>query len=283
MFKKISLMFVLALVLVFALTACGDSNNNDTPDEPEATVDESLTTITGVLIDASMHVITLQAPNGTTYTFAIDDDTEIIGSEVLGNTMSASFVGEYTSGVVAVAVMTISEIPDTSASGGKGSTGAAGAPQPKEPSPEDRIWYLTGTVTDVSMNQLQLLYEDGTTYTVLKDDNTQSDSGIVVGCVARVFHKGSLRNGMVATEIHFIADSPPPQGDPIFFLTGTVTDATMNELQLLYEDGNTYTILKDDDTRTDSGIEVGSVVRVFHKGGLQPQMLATEIRLISNP
>ena len=93
---------------------------------------------------------------------------------------------------------------------------------------------------------------------------------------------------MLAVEIQLI--SPPTQDGGgtsstedggIKYLTGTVTDASMNSLQLLYEDGNTYTILKDDNTKVDEGIVVGSTVRVYHVGVLADQMIATEIRLVS--
>jgi len=278
MFKKSSIILAIMLVLIFTLAACGQQATPDAGD--------SLSTKTGVLIEASMHVVSIQAPDGSTYTFGIDDDTDIQGSELLGNTMSISYHGEYKSGVIAVSITTVTEV-DHEASSGKGSTDDHGAPQTKEPTnPADKIWYLTGTVTDVSMNQLQLLYEDGKTYTVLKDDNTKVDSGIVVGCVARVFHKGGLKDGMLATEIHFISDAPPPAASPadtIWYLTGTVTDASMNGLQLLYEDGKTYSIIKDDNTRVDEGIVVGCIARVYHKGVLQDEMLALEIRLISDP
>jgi len=267
------------LVLGLALTACSDGNNNNTGSGG------TMSTKTGVLIEASMHVISIQAPDGSTYTFGINDNTVVEGSEILGNTMSVSYNGEYTSGIIAITITTITEVDQSGSSGSKGPTSAPGAPQPKEPaSTQETIWYMTGTVMDVSMNQLQLKYEDGKTYTVLKDDNTKVEEGIVVGCVARVFHKGSMRNGMVATEIHFISASPPADNpDAVFYLTGTVTDASMNQLQLLYEDGVVYTIIEDDDTRVDPGITVGSTVRVFHKEHLTEQMTATEIRLIANP
>jgi len=272
-------------VLSLALTACGGSTTNTTPDTPA----ETLSTKTGVLIEASMHVVSIQAPDGSTYTFGVDDNTTIEGSEVLGNTMSVSYNGEYSSGVIAVKIVTVTEAAQTSDSGGKGSTEAPGAPQPSNPpAAQDKLWYITGTVQDVSMNQLQLLYEDGNTYTVLKDDNTKTDSGIVVGCVARVFHKGTIKNGMVATEIQFISAPTQDGGGTtstadggVKYLTGTVTDASMNSMQLLYEDGNTYTIIKDDNTKVDEGIVVGSTVRVYHVGVLADQMIATEIRLVS--
>jgi len=285
MLKKCSFIIILVLVLGLVLTACSDGT---TADPVASEPDDSLSTKTGVLIEASMHVVSIQAPDGSTYTFGVNDDTDIQGSELLGNTISVSYMGEYSSGVIAVSIITITEV-DHESSTGKGSTDDPGAPQPKEPSSSDEtIWYMTGTVKDASMNQIQLLYEDGHTYTVLKDDNTKVDEGITVGCTARVFHKGRMVDGMVATEIHLISDSPPaaPHDDPdtIWYLTGTVTDASMNQLQLLYDDGGTtYTILKDDDTRTDPGIVVGSIVRVYHKGHLADQMLATEIRLMQKP
>jgi len=280
--KVITITLVLGLIL--ALTACGGNASNTTEDPVEA-----LSTKTGVLIEASMHVVSIQAPDGSTYTFGVDDNTTIEGSEVLGNTMSVSYKGDYYSGVIAVSISTITEAPQTSASGGKGSTDAPDAPQPSNPpAAQEKLWYITGTVQDVSMNQLQLLYEDGNTYTVLKDDNTKTDSGIVVGCVARVFHKGTIKNGMVATEIQFISGPTESGGGTsstadggVMYLTGTVTDVSMNSLQLLYEDGKTYTIIKDDNTKTDEGIVVGSTVRVYHVGVLADQMIATEIRLVS--
>jgi len=283
MIKKSSIIVAIMMVLLLALAACSSNE----PEEPA----ESVSTKTGVLVEASMHVVSIQAPDGTTYTFGIDDNTVIEGSEVLGNTVSVSYAGEYSSGIIAITIKTITEAAQTSDSGGKGSTDAPGAPQPKNPpATQEKLWYITGTVQDVSMNQLQLLYEDGNTYTVLKDDNTKTDEGIVVGCVARVFHKGSIKDGMLATEIQFISDAPADGGGTsstadggVMYLTGTVTDASMNSLQLLYEDGKTYTIIKDDNTKMDEGIEVGSIVRVYHVGVLADQMIATEIRYISGP
>jgi len=281
MLKKRLVVIAFTLILPVMLIACGGSATEATG--------EALSTKTGVLIEASMHVVSIQAPDGTTYTFGIDDNTTVEGSEVLGNTMSVSYNGDYYSGTIAVKITTVTEAAQTSASGGKGSTDAPGAPQPSNPpASQEKLWYITGTVQDVSMNQLQLLYEDGNTYTVLKDDNTKTAEGIVVGCVARVFHKGNIKDGMIATEIQLI--SPPTQDGGgtsstadggVMYLTGTVTDASMNSLQLLYEDGKTYTIIKDDNTKTDEGIVVGSTVRVYHVGVLADQMIATEIRLVS--
>jgi len=287
MLKKSFALVAIMLALMLVLTACANNAAEKPAEEPAEKPAEqpadTLSTKTGVLIEASMHVVSIQAPDGSTYTFGVDDNTDIEGSEVLGNTMSVTYAGEYTSGIIAITIMTVTEVDAAASSLSSGSTDAPGAPQPTNPpATQDTIWYITGTDQDVSMNQLQLLYEDGITYTILKDDNTKTDQGIVVGCIARVFHKGTIKNGMHALEIHLIKD-PAPSPDAIMYLTGTVTDATMNQMQLLYEDGKTYTILKDDNTKVDSGIAVGSIARVYHKGALADEMLALEIHLISAP
>ena len=270
MFKKIG---VFAFVCIFALlsAACGETVNRD----------NQVSTKTGVLIEVSAHVISIQAPDGTTYTFGVNDGTTVHGSEKLGNTVSVIHDGEYSSGVIASSVTTIAEV-DHESSSGKGSTDDPAAPQPKEPkSSDETIWYMTGTVNALSSNQLQLLYEDGHTYKVTIDSSTKVEHEVVVGCVARVFHKGRMVDGMVATEIHFISATPSDDPNTVWYLTGVVTEISETHLLLLYEDDKTYTINRDENTRSDPGIEVGTRVRVFHKGHLADEMLATEVRLAS--
>ena len=210
----ISLIFMTVLLLA----ACGSDADNNPENEllNELVVDpvDSLTTLTGILIEATLNAITIQMSDGTTYTFGIGDDTIIEGSEFLGNTLSVSFFGHYTYGIIADSVKTIIEV-DHAASEGKGSTNDQDAPQPSEPKPEEEtIWYMTGTVVDISADTMHLLYEDGKTYRVLFDENTKKDSGIVVGCVARVFRKGSMRDGMLAIEVQFISAAPTPAPAP---------------------------------------------------------------------
>ena len=272
MLKRIGVIaFVCIVTLVLA--ACSETVSSET-----VSSDDPLSTKTGVLIEVSAHVVSIQAPDGTTYTFGVDTNTTH-GTEKLGNTVSVTYSGEYSSGVIAVSVTTVTEV-DHESSPGKGSTDEPAAPQPKEPaSTDETIWYMTGTVKALSASQLQLLYEDGHTYKVTIDNHTKVEHDVAVGCVARVFHKGRMVDGMVATEIHFIADAPSDDPNTVWYLTGVVTEISETYLLLLYEDGKTYTIDKDDNTRADPGIEVGTRVRVFHKGHLSDEMLATEVRL----
>ena len=207
---KILVIFLFATTLLL-FAACG---GGDAADEPERTPDNSDNTSisikTGILIEASMREIVIQAPDGSTYVFGISNDTLIEGSEYLGNTMSVYYYGNYTPGIIAATVKTIVEV-DHDSTPDKGYITEPDAPQPKEPPAEDEtIWYLTGTVVDISATGLHLLYEDGITYSVMIDENTKKDSGLVAGCVARVFRKGRIRDGMLAIEIHYIAAAPTP-------------------------------------------------------------------------
>jgi len=259
---------VLALLLVI-LTACGSTDAGKD--------DGSLSTKTGVLVEVSQNVISIQAPDGTTYKFNVDNNTDIDGSVLLGNTVSVSFIGEYSSGVIADFVKVLEEA-DHSASSDKGSTGDTDAPQPREPSaPDETIWYMTGTVKEITASRLELLYKDGHTYIVTIDGNSKVDKEVVVGSTARVFHKGKMVDGMVATEIHFI----PPEVT-IWYFTGTVMDLTSTSLKLAYEDGHTYLVTIDNNTKIDKKVTVGCTARVFHTDKMEDGMVATEIHFISD-
>jgi len=261
------------------LTACSETPAGNTPVDPPGDPPDSLSTKTGVLIEVSAHVVSIQSPDGTTYTFGVNAETTVQGSELLGNTISVSHRGEYASGIIAVSITTIAEV-DHSSTPGKGSTGDTAAPQPKEPpAAHETIWYMTGTVKGLTSTELQLLYEDGHTYKVVINDKTDIEHGVVVGCVARVFHKGKMVDGMVATEIHFIAEKHSDDSSAVYYLTCVVTEISEHQLKLLYEDGKTYIIHKDSHTRSDPGIEVDTRVRVYHKGHLADEMTATEVRL----
>jgi len=266
--KFIVFISVLTLLLV-TLVACG---NNDAGKQ-----EDSLSTKTGVLVEVSQNIISVQAPDGTTYTFGVDANTAIEGSELLGNTVSVSFKGEYSSGIIAVSIRTITEVDHTGSSD-KGSTDDPDALQPREPSSTDEtIWYMTGTVKNITPSRLELLYEDGHTYIVTIDSNTKVDKDVAVGSTARVFHKGKMVDGMVATEIHFI-----PQEETIWYFTGTVKDLTSTSLQLLYEDGHTYSVVLDNKTKIDKKVVVGCTARVFHTGKMEDGMVATEVHFISD-
>jgi len=281
MLKKFCVIIVAVIMLALILTACSGNPASESPPSvnPPSEPAVSVSSKTGVLIEVSVHVVSIQAPDGSTYTFGVNEETTVQGSELLGNTITVSYRGEYSSGIIAVSITTVAEV-DHDSTPGKGSTDDPAAPQPKEPEPaHEKIWYMTGTVKGLTSNQLQLLYEDGHTYKVTIDNKTDIDKDVVVGCVARVFHKGRMVDGMVATEIHFIADKPADDSNTVWYLTGTVTDISEHQLLLLYEDGKTYTIIKDEHTRADPGIEIGTRVRVYHKGHLAEEMTATEVRL----
>ena len=193
---------IIAIILIFALTACGQGKS-----------DGSLSTKAGVLIEVTNFSINIQAPDGTTYKFGIDENTVIQGSENLGDTLEISFLGEYTSGIIATSIKTISPA-DTSAvhddgTPARGPTDHPDAPQPANPPASgEKMTYFAGTVTAFSPSSISVLFQDGNTYTLTIDPNAIIDPGITVGCKARVFHTGTLKSGIVTKEINLVEAAP---------------------------------------------------------------------------
>jgi len=105
--KYVITAFVLVVILSQAITACVKTPEPSTPLAQAPA--NAVSTKTGVLIDASMHTATIQAPDGSTYTFGIGDGTEYEGSKDLGETVSVSYDGEYIAGTVAISIITLDE------------------------------------------------------------------------------------------------------------------------------------------------------------------------------
>ncbi|MCL2628198.1 MAG: hypothetical protein FWD44_05845 [Oscillospiraceae bacterium] len=198
--KKRYTIIVIALVLIFALAACGQS--------------ESLSTKAGVLLEASNFSINIQAPDGTTYTFGVDDKTVIQGSENLGDTLEVSFLGDFTSGITAASIKTISQAETTAVhddgTPAKGTTDQQGAPQPAHPPASgEKMTFFAGIVTEFSSTSISVYFQDGNTYTLKIDPNAIIDPGITEHCKVRVFHTGTLKSGIVTKEINLV-EGPPP-------------------------------------------------------------------------
>jgi len=79
---------------------------------------------TGIVIEASMHALSIEAPDGTTYTFVTDDSTEFIGEgETLGDTVSVEYEGEYEQNILAIRIKavekaheeTVTSVPEATA------------------------------------------------------------------------------------------------------------------------------------------------------------------------
>lgn len=218
---------IIAIILIFALTACSQS-----------TPDASISTKTGVLIEATSSSINIQAPDGTTYKFTVDDKTVIQGSENLGDTLEVDYLGEYTSGITATSIKTLSPA-DTSAvhddgTPARGPTDNPDAPQPANPPASgEKMMYFTGVVYAFSSSSITVLYEDGNLYTLTIDPNAIIDPGIAVGAKVRVFHTGSLKSGIVTKEINLV-EAAAPSTDANFAEEGVTND----KLAQLVENGD---------------------------------------------
>ncbi len=263
--------------LALCICGCGATQSQSTP-SPEATQQAAETVKTGIVIEASMHNVTIEAMDGTTYSFTCDDSTEFTGSgENLGDTVSVEFDGEYEDHILAKKLQIIEKADEDVSSSAKEVTekevseksdDSASKSNAKSDSPK----YITGTVTDASMNNITVKWNDRN-YTILKTDKTSVEGDVAVGATVRVYHTGDIADGVEAIDISVVTPERP--SSDIKYITGTVVDASMNTI-VIENGGHRYSVLKDDDTKSDN-VAVGDTVRVYHKGSYSDGMVATSI------
>ncbi len=277
--------------LAFSVSACGTNQTQSVP-SPEVTqqaVSENVKT--GIVIEASMHNLTIEAMDGSTYSFISDDSTQFIGSsENLGDTVSVEYEGDYQSYTLAKKIQVIekadenvsasakevTETPDvkptaeSTESGNEQST--AQNEQSTTQNNQSTPKYITGTVVDASMNNVTVEW-NGRNYTILKTDKTTVEGDVTVGATVRVYHTGDIDDGVEAIDISVVA--PEITDSDIKYITGTVVDASMNTI-VIENGGHQYSVLKDDDTKSDN-VAVGDTVRVYHRGSYSDGMVATSI------
>jgi len=243
---------------------------------PTPTPEPVKQTKTGIVIEASMHTVTIEANDGSTYYFLVDDDTEVVGDgENLGDTASVEFEGDYIENVPATKIQVIKKADeDISAKGVEAQEPPAenGGTAPAPTTQPDTLKYITGVVKDAAMNNVTVEW-NGKDYLILKDDKTSVEGDIVVGATVRVYHTGDIADGVVAVDISVM--TPENTDNEVRYITGTVVDASMNSI-LIENDGHVYSVLKDENTKSDS-IAVGDTVRVYHKGSYADGMTATSI------
>ena len=264
---------VLAKTVTVDQKAAPEPTAAQTP-EASALEDSGPTTITGVVIEASLHTLMVAAGDGTTYSFLTDDATEVVGdSENLGDTVSVTFAGTYTENILAQKVVidqkaenpvakTAQEVTEPKTDGGNSG----------EADPDSELRYITAQVKDAAMNHVTVEWH-GQTYTVLKTDQTTVEGEITVGATVRVYHLGDIADEITAVDISVI--DPEPEAPEVKYITGTVVDTSMNSI-VISHNGQEYSVLKDENTKSDS-VFVGDTVRVYHKGSYADGMTATSI------
>ncbi len=291
--KKKKMIVSLAVCLLAAsLCACGASPREEAPEAPAPVSDPPTPTPTptpapdptepvrqtktGIVIEASMHTVTIEANDGSTYYFTVDDSTEFAGEgENLGDTASVEYEGDYMDNVPAIKIQVVRKADEDLAALGvevQESPAPEAEAAPASASQPDTLKYITGVVKDVSMNNITVEW-NGKDYLILKDDKTSVEGDIIVGTRARVYHTGDIADGVTAVDISAVA--PEIVNSDVRYITGVVVDASMSSI-LIENDGHVYSVLKDENTKSDS-IVVGDTVRVYHKGSYADGMTATSI------
>lgn len=261
-------------VLALSISACGtnDTQNTDDTDiisQQDETDEVQTEVVTGVVIEATMHNVTIEAEDGSTYSFGCGDETEIVSSSGnLGDTVSVEYEGEYKENMVAKKIQLVEEADEDVSST---VSGLAEIDEQSEDDP-DAVKYLSGTVTDATMNNITVDW-NGENFTLLKTDDTVVAGDVSLGSTVIICYTGKITDGAEVIDISEVA--PDVESDEVKFITGVVVDATMNNITIENDD-HQYTILKDDDTISDD-VAIGDVVKIYHKGSYSDGMVAISI------
>lgn len=187
--------------------------------------------------------------------------------------------------------------------------GCSGAPQPaSESEPAAAETVKTGTVLEASMHTLAITAPDGTTYSFITDDSTETvGGGPSVGDTVSVAFDGDYKENILAKKVTIDQKAEPNPTAPKIpapsaqedieqkpesseeetnasetgpevvteFITGTVLDVSMNSV-VIECDGQEFHIQKDENTQSDS-VFIGDMVRVYYMGSLDGDMTASSI------
>lgn len=210
--------------------------------------------LSGKITDAVHASVTVETDDGESYIVFKDDNTAVHSDSgiSIGDSVEIFYTGSLEdNSAVANSIFVISD--------------SNGSPNPQQQSSnnnkentssQDVIRYLTGECVDNTMHNVTIKY-NGVNYNVVKDDNTEVVGNIGVGDTIRIFHKGSLEEGMHATKIALISAA----GEKV---TGVVVDALNMSMTIQKADGAQVHIIKDDNTVVSSSISNGETVEITY-------------------
>ena len=212
--------------------------------------------LSGKITDAVHASVTVETEDGESYTVFKDDNTAVHSDSgiSIGDSVEIFYTGSLNdNSAVANSIFVISGSDDSSKSQQSSNSNNSNK---ENTASQDVIRYLTGECVDDTMHNVTIKY-NGVNYNVVKDDNTEVVGNIGVGDTIRIFHKGSLEEGMHATKIALISAA----GEKI---TGVVVDALNMSMTIQKEDGTQVHVIKDDNTVVSSSISNGETVEITY-------------------
>lgn len=263
------LAFVVILSLVFVVSGCGKQ-------------DEPLNTKTGIVLEAGLEGLTIEAPDGSTYLFTVGQDTTFEGGEDnIGNTVEVTYQGEYQDKITAKTIKNVTVAPSEEPVKETDSKSATAKPSAS-------LKYATGVVQDVTMHNIAIKKDDGKTYNIRKDDKTTVNGNITVGATVQVAHTGNFKDGIVAVSIKVTKEAPAAKASSntsnsapaaATTMTGTIDDVSMHNITITARDGETYSFKKDDKTTVDGDgiLTVGNIVKITYTGDIAGTPAAVKI------
>lgn len=230
----------------------------------------------GIVTQASSNTLTIKADDGTIYTYDIDEKTSFTRTaEHLGDAVEVKSKS-YKEGVHADSIQVVK-------------------PAEATPIPGQSV---TGRIKDTNKESISITTLDGNTYKLKKDGNTMivSQNALAAEDTVEIIYVGVLSDGSavahniilvsentsVPTPTPVPADSKKadPTPEPEKYVTGICNSLSDNKIIFTYNTVE-YAIEISPDTHIDVGISQGDTIRVFHKGKLSDDIVATRILLMA--
>lgn len=246
--------------------------------------------ISGTIVDASMHVISVQAQDGNIYIFALTDDT-IINSQngiLLGDEAAVYFEGEINMEALGdVQPVSVGTVDITSSAGQRMPAQEPHHTQVPPQNPNPATDYMSGTVVDASMSVIVIQSIYGYQYTFNTNDSTQYTGvgdGLALGQTVGIYFVGALNNNtadvqdVTVTEVKLIGGAQSmgtntvestPAGD-VKVITGTIDIVNGDSIMMSDATGVDYLLpLAGADIQSGSvGLQEGDAVTVYYIGDL---------------
>lgn len=249
--KKILPIAAVLLCAVLMMCACGQAPASSAL--PEGFLE-------GTVQDANLSGLVVADENGRQYLFAAEN-AKIEGADALqqGDSIRLFYKGTLAEGqnMQPVTVERI-EVLDG---------GTAGLESP-----------VSGTVVDATMNTITIETTDGKTFSFGTEDAVvEGEGGILLGAEVTIYFEGTLDESKQQQDVKVgtievtKAGGPPQNPNPsVDYIAGTVSDATMNSLEIetIYGEKYRFDIDGVPMETAPSGLVLGETVAVYYTGAL---------------
>lgn len=223
--------------------------------------EDSVSSFTGIIYDATSSKLKMQSKHGDVYTFYglqyadiwhdediyIGDKVQIHYTGVIGHSPEVTFI----------------RLLESNSEGSHGS---------------NRISSMSGTVMDATNSGVSVMDSRGNTYFFTREKASVEGGSLLIGDTVTVSYTGELGNNPKATRIVITKSAPVAAGGGT--MVGIVDEFSMSTLSIFDANGNAFLFSKENATISGGTPAIGSSVSVTYTGTLGDGPQATYIQIL---